>query len=98
MWDLNIIINLTCIIINLTCIIIQLLHICLITLPSKWISTNFPKRLLLLFLTVLAFPNASNNGFAEGDKQTYYLIISIWCQKEFQHAQSYMYMYTYKLQ
>ena len=36
-----------------------------ITLGSKWISTNFPNRLLLLFLTVLAFPKASSKGLAE---------------------------------
>ena len=36
------------------------------TFSLKWISTNFPKRLLLLFRTVLAFPKASNRGFAAG--------------------------------
>lgn len=39
-----------------------------LTLPSKWISTNLPNRLLLLFLTVLAFPKASSKGFA-GEKK-----------------------------
>ena len=34
------------------------------TLLSKWISTNLPKRLLLLFLTVLALPKASSRGLA----------------------------------
>lgn len=36
------------------------------TFSLKWISTNFPKRLLLLFRTVFAFPKASSNGFAAG--------------------------------
>lgn len=43
-----------------------------ITFWLKWISTNFPKRLLLLFRTVFAFPNASRRGLAEnryGKKQ-----------------------------
>lgn len=34
------------------------------TFSLKWISTNFPKRLLLLFLTVFAFPKASSKGLA----------------------------------
>ena len=34
------------------------------TLLSKCISTNLPNRLLLLFRTVLALPNASSKGFA----------------------------------
>ena len=33
-------------------------------LLSKWISTNLPKRLLLLLRTVFALPNASSNGVA----------------------------------
>lgn len=36
-----------------------------VTFSLKWISTNFPKRLLLLFLTVFAFPKASRRGLAE---------------------------------
>lgn len=36
------------------------------TFTLKWISTNFPKRLLLLFRTVFAFPKASSSGFAKG--------------------------------
>lgn len=35
-----------------------------LTFLSKWISTNFPNRLLLLFRTVFAFPKASSKGFA----------------------------------
>ena len=34
------------------------------TLLLKWISTNFPNLLLLLFLIVLALPNDSSSGFA----------------------------------
>lgn len=34
------------------------------TFSLKWISTNFPNRLLLLFLTVFAFPKASSKGLA----------------------------------
>lgn len=45
-----------------------------LTFSLKWISTNFPKRLLLLFRTVLAFPKASSRGFAEIHKHK----ISIW--------------------
>ena len=36
-----------------------------ITLSLKWISTNFPNLLLLLFLIVLALPNDSRRGLAE---------------------------------
>lgn len=36
-----------------------------ITLSLKWISTNFPNLLLLLFLIVLALPNDSRRGFAK---------------------------------
>lgn len=39
------------------------------TFSLKWISTNFPKRLLLLLRTVLAFPKASSKGFAAGFKR-----------------------------
>lgn len=39
------------------------------TFSLKWISTNFPKRLLLLFRTVLAFPKASSRGFAAREKE-----------------------------
>lgn len=38
------------------------------TFSLKWISTNFPKRLLLLLRTVFAFPNASKSGLANKDK------------------------------
>lgn len=37
----------------------------LLTFSLKWISTNLPKRLLLLLRTVLAFPKASSRGLAE---------------------------------
>lgn len=40
------------------------------TFSLKWISTNFPKRLLLLFRTVFAFPNASSKGLAAGSVKT----------------------------
>ena len=36
-----------------------------LTLSLKWISTNFPNLLLLLFLIVLALPNDSSSGLAE---------------------------------
>lgn len=39
------------------------------TFPLKWISMNLPNRELLLFLTVFALPNASNNGFAGDGKR-----------------------------
>ncbi len=39
------------------------------TLSLKWISTNFPKRLLLLFLIVLALPKDSSRGLAEGGRE-----------------------------
>lgn len=40
------------------------------TFSLKWISTNFPKRLLLLFRTVFAFPNASSRGLAAGSESS----------------------------
>lgn len=36
----------------------------MVYLDVKWISINFPKRLLLLFRVVLAFPKASKSGLA----------------------------------
>ena len=45
-----------------------------ITLSLKWISTNFPNLLLLLFLIVLALPNDSRRGFAK-IKIIYYNIV-----------------------
>lgn len=42
------------------------------THPSRKISTNFPKRLELSFLTVLALPKASRRGVAS----------RIWTRKE----------------
>lgn len=53
------------------------------TFSLKWISTNFPKRLLLLFRTVFAFPKASSNGFAAGVKNTnYFLLLSLLHEKK----------------
>ena len=42
----------------------------LVTLSLKWISTNFPNLLLLLFLIVFALPNDSRRGLAKNQCTT----------------------------
>lgn len=50
------------------------------TFSLKWISTNFPNRLLLLFLTVFAFPKASSKGLAAWNRHIPNIVFALYAK------------------